>query len=258
MSTFLQAARSSELHNSLTLTVLLQTVLEAHYALNSNLHKPSNSLILQTDTPSTVMRTVQDAVALLRTVVTISSSSSTFPHNVNPNQPHLPTLVSSLLLTLLTSLHIPTDLHRVPIQQALSLYAELSETISVFRMRFGPGTSEADMEVVGALETFLVSLSLVVGDEGRGMGGMGMGLNMPGMGISGVGMGTGLGLGIQGFAGSTTGWRGVSTSDGHSLGQGKTDDAEEGGIITLGLLLNYMVRCSPMPLLNNMNLSSST
>src|SRR6266545_2441828 len=31
VSTFLQAARSSELHNPLTLTVLLQTVLEAHY-----------------------------------------------------------------------------------------------------------------------------------------------------------------------------------------------------------------------------------
>jgi len=123
----------------------------------------------------------------------------------------------------------------------------------VFRMRFGPGTSEADMEVVGVLETFLVSLSLVVGDEGRGMGGMGMGMNMPGMGIPGMGMGMGLGLGIQGFGGSATGFgfgRGVST-DGHTLGQGKTDDAEEGGIITLGLLLNYMVRCAPhaIPLL---------
>jgi hypothetical protein len=64
-----------------------------------------------------------------------------------------------------------TDLSRVPGAQAVHLYGEMSETMAVCRFRLDEddggagGGGGGDDRVAGVLETFLVSLSLLIGDD---------------------------------------------------------------------------------------------
>ena len=151
---------------------------------------------------------------------------------------------SELLVILLAN--VPTDLSRVPTAQAIAVYNEMSETLGVYQslmltqqhqgLGLGGGGMWADehnlLHLVGVLETFLVTLSLVVGEDvriaqaaaaaavGHGVGGLDMGF--------GMNMNMGIGMEMHSFAapGSVT------------VSQQSSSDMDA---VTLGLVLNHMV-----------------
>ena len=153
---------------------------------------------------------------------------------------------SELLVILLAN--VPTDLSRVPTAQAIAVYNEMSETLGVYQslmltqqhqgLGLGGGGMWADehnlLHLVGVLETFLVTLSLVVGEDvriaqaaaaaavGHGVGGLDMGFGMN------MNMGMGIGMEMPSFAapGSVT------------VSQQSSSDMDA---VTLGLVLNHMV-----------------
>jgi mediator of RNA polymerase II transcription subunit 5 len=158
ISTLLQAARSTDLHVPSTLAVLLRTALDAHY---SSSQAPIGSVVSFNEPPSSLCRTIQDALALLRTAHTLPTSNPQLHHQLTSS-------AGELLILLLACM---TDLSRVPGAQAVHLYGEMSETMAVCRFRLdeddggGGGGGGGDDRVAGVLETFLVSLSLLIGDD---------------------------------------------------------------------------------------------
>jgi hypothetical protein len=156
---------------------------------------------------------------------------------------------SELLVILLAS--VPTDLSRVPTAQAIGIYNEMSETLGVYQSLMlsqhhqGVGTGGGGLwgdehnglHLIDVLETFLVTLSLVVGEDVRvaqaaaaAAVGHGIGLDM------GLGMNMGIGVGMDTFV--APGAVNVAVS------QQSSSDMDA---VTLGLVLNHMV-CVLFPL----------
>ncbi|KAF8216143.1 hypothetical protein K438DRAFT_1800130 [Mycena galopus ATCC 62051] len=136
VSTFLQAARSTELHAPATLDMLCRVALDAHYS--SGLP----SVLSFTDTPMTVSNTLQDALALLRVA-----------HELPISHFHQLTTSASELVILLFS---AVDMSQVAPSQAMALFGEASSMLA---------HSSISPDVRQVLESFALSLGLLIGDD---------------------------------------------------------------------------------------------
>ena len=142
VGTLLQAARSPELHAPTTLDPLCRIALDAHYY--SGL-PPVGSVVPYGESPITVLGTVQDALALLRTAHSLPMS----PFH------QLTTSASELVILLLSCV---SDISQVSTAQAMVHFADANSLLQNFRLA-------ADVRQV--LETFVLSLSLLLGDDAK-------------------------------------------------------------------------------------------
>ncbi|KAJ7254033.1 hypothetical protein B0H12DRAFT_1115644, partial [Mycena haematopus] len=138
VSTFLQAARSTELHAPATLDMLCRVALDAHYS--SGLP----SVLSFSDNPVAVSNTLQDALALLRVA-----------HELPISHFHqLATSASELVILLFSAV----DMSQVAPSQAMVLFGEASSMIT---------HSSISQDVRQVLESFALSLGLLVGDDAK-------------------------------------------------------------------------------------------
>lgn len=142
VATLLQAARSPELHTSATLDILCRVALDAHYS--SGL-PPIGSIVPYQESPITILGTVQDALALLRTATSLPMS----------HFHHLTTSASELLALLLPCV---SDISQVSTAQAMVHFADANDILQNFRLA---------PDVRQELETFVLSLSLLIGDDAK-------------------------------------------------------------------------------------------
>lgn len=142
VTTFLQAARSPDLHTVATLDLLCRVALEAHYASGMS---PIGSIVSYTETPATVLNKIQDAVALLRTAYTLPVSH--FHQSVTAS-------ASQLLVLLLSCV---SDLSQISNTQAAMHYADANDLL-MMNYRLEP-------EVRQMLESFVIALSISMGDD---------------------------------------------------------------------------------------------
>jgi mediator of RNA polymerase II transcription subunit 5 len=142
VATLLQAARSPELHDAITLDALCRLALDTHYS--SGL-PPVGSVVPFEESPITILGTVQDALALLRTAHSLPMS----PFH------QLTTSASELVIILLSCV---SDISQVSTAQAMVHFADANSLLQNFRLA-------ADVRQV--LETFVLSLSLLLGDDAK-------------------------------------------------------------------------------------------
>ncbi|KAG5654089.1 hypothetical protein H0H81_007503 [Sphagnurus paluster] len=142
VATLLQAARSPELHTAATLDTLCRVALDAHYS--SGL-PPIGSVVPYDESPITILGIVQDALALLRTAHSLPSSHF-----------HQLTISASELVILLLS--CVSDISQVSTAQAMVHFADANELLQTFRL---------SQDVRQVLETFVISLSILIGDDAK-------------------------------------------------------------------------------------------
>ncbi|KAI6047573.1 mediator complex subunit Med5-domain-containing protein [Pisolithus marmoratus] len=142
VASFLQVASSSETHSASTLDRLCRLALDAHYA--SNL-PPIGSLLLLTTPQSNILSTVHDALVFLR-------NAYSFP----PSKFHRLSASASELATLLLSCTI--NIPHIPTTQAMLYLGEANDILHTVRLC---------SSVRQALETFALSLSLLIGDDAK-------------------------------------------------------------------------------------------
>lgn len=142
VANFLQVANSSEIHSASTLDRLCRLALDAHYA--SNL-PPFGSLLSLTAPQSTVLSTVHDALVFLRNAYSFPQSKF---HRLSAS--------ASELVTLLLS--CTTNIPHIPTAQAMMYLGEANDILHTIRLSSG---------VRQALETFALSLSLLIGDDAK-------------------------------------------------------------------------------------------
>ncbi|KAF9481359.1 hypothetical protein BDN70DRAFT_876312 [Pholiota conissans] len=140
VSTLLQAARSSELHIPATLDTLCRIALDAHYASGQ---PPMGSVVPFSESPSVVLQTIQDALALLRTAYSLPMS----------HFHQLTTSVAELVMLLVSCVPDPSQ---VSTAQALVHYSDVDNLLTNCRL-------SPDLRQV--LETFALSLTLLIGDD---------------------------------------------------------------------------------------------
>ncbi|KAF8349998.1 hypothetical protein F5887DRAFT_1059221 [Amanita rubescens] len=138
-SSFLSAARSSELHTADTLDSLCRIAIDARYAPGAA------TIISQTEPLNKTMNTIQDALALLRTTYSLPMSHSS----------RLMSSASELLMLLLSSI---VDMSQIPPRQAIVFLSDANELLQNFRLL---------PDVRQMLETFVLSLSLLIGDDAK-------------------------------------------------------------------------------------------
>lgn len=143
VTTFLQATRSPELHNVATLDMLCRIALTAHYSSGM---PPIGSVVSYTESPIVILETVQDALALLRTAYSLNMSRS---------QNHLVSSTSELVILLLSCV---TDMSQVSTTQAMVYFADTNDMLQTLRL---------SPDVRQVLETFVMSLSLLIGDDAK-------------------------------------------------------------------------------------------
>lgn len=142
VATLLQAARSPDLHAPATLDTLCRIALDAHYSSGS---APVGSVVPYEESPITVLGTVQDALALLRTA-----------HSLPMSHFHqLTTSASELVILLLSCV---SDISQVSTAQAMVHFADANDLLQNFRLA---------SDVRQVLETFVLSLSLLIGDDAK-------------------------------------------------------------------------------------------
>jgi hypothetical protein len=189
-----------------------------------------------------ILRVVGDALALLRTVCGLVRTKGGGPRTPSTTQDLL-SAASELLVLLLA--RVPADLSRVQTAQAIALYNEMSETVAVYQSlvltyHHGHGQHQgwwADDHsgLVGVLETFMVSLSLVVGEDVRVAQAASAAAVGHGVGGLDIGFGINMGMGLDAFAAPAgTGPVNVVVS----VPQQTSSDMDA---ITLGLVLNHIV-----------------
>ncbi|KAF8735483.1 hypothetical protein AX14_001979 [Amanita brunnescens Koide BX004] len=138
-SSFLSAARSSELHTADTLNSLCRIAIDARYASGAS------TILSQAESLNKTMNTIQDALALLRTTHSIPMSHSN----------RLMSSASELLMLLLSSI---LDMSQIPPRQAIVFLSDANELLQNFRLL---------PDVRQMLETFVLSLSLLIGDDAK-------------------------------------------------------------------------------------------
>ncbi|KAF8640574.1 hypothetical protein AX17_000236 [Amanita inopinata Kibby_2008] len=138
-ATFLQAARSTEFHTATTLHSLCRTAIDTHYASGSP------SIISLIELPSKSMNVIQDAMALLRTAQSLPMS----------HYHQLTSSASELLILLLSCI---TDMSQIPTRQAVVFLSDANQLLQSFRLL---------PDVRHVLETFALSLSLLIGDDAK-------------------------------------------------------------------------------------------
>ena len=183
VSTLLQAARSPELHIPATLDTLCRIALDFHY---SSGQPPLGSVVPASASVTVILGTIQDALALLRTAHSLPISH--FHQFI--------TSASELVILLLTC--VP-DISQVPTTQAMLHFSDANELLLTYSLA---------PDVRQVLDTFVMSLTLLIGDDAKATREAQM-------------MHT-----IQ-----------LTLGKGDILGPSSDTDT-----ITLGLLLNYMVR----------------
>lgn len=144
VTTFLSAAQSPDLHHTVTLDMLCRVVLDAHYSTGL---PALGSIIPYSESASDLLGTVQNAMALLRTA-----------HQLPPSHFHHLTTSASELLTLLISCVSPADISQTPTAQAMMHFAEASDLLQIQSLL--PAVRQE-------LETFALSLSLLLGDDAK-------------------------------------------------------------------------------------------
>ncbi|KIJ68368.1 hypothetical protein HYDPIDRAFT_124791 [Hydnomerulius pinastri MD-312] len=142
VTAFLRAVRSPELQNASTLDMLCRIALDAHYA--STL-PPLGSLVPLSAPQTTVLATVHDALRFLRQACSLPSTNF-----------HRLTVSASELVILLLS--CVTDVSQISTAQALIYFGDANELLHSVRL---------SPEVRQVLETFALSLSLLIGDDAK-------------------------------------------------------------------------------------------
>ena len=142
MSTLLQAARSPELHHPATLDMLCGIALDAHYASRQ---MPIGSIVPYDESPIVTLGTVQEDLVLLRTAHSLPISHF---HNLTLS-------ASNLVILLLTCV---SDMSQVSTAQAMVHFADTNDLLQNFRL---------SDKVRQVLETFMLSLSLLIGDDAK-------------------------------------------------------------------------------------------
>ena len=142
VATLLQAARSSELHIPATLDILCRIALDAHY---SSGRPPIGSVVPFSEPSSVILGTVQDGLALLRTAYSFPISHFC----------QLTTSASELVILLLSCV---SDLSQVSTAQAMVYFEDVNNLLTNYRLT-------ADVRQV--LDTFLMSLTLLIGDDAK-------------------------------------------------------------------------------------------
>ncbi|KAG6878376.1 hypothetical protein C0993_007558 [Termitomyces sp. T159_Od127] len=140
VATLLQAARSSERHAPATLDMLCRVALDAHYS--SGL-PPIGSVVGYNESTINILGIVQDALALLRTAHSLPMS----PFH------QLTTSASELVILLLSCV---SGISQVSTAQAMVYFADANDLIQRFQLA---------PDVRHELETFVLSLSLLIGDD---------------------------------------------------------------------------------------------
>ncbi|KAK2461858.1 hypothetical protein APHAL10511_006321 [Amanita phalloides] len=138
-TSFLSAARSSELHTAETLDSLCRIAINAHYSSGSS------TILSQAEPLNKTMNTIQDALALLRTAHSLPMSYST----------QLTSSASELLMLLLSSI---SDMSQIPARQAIVFISDTNELLQSFHLL---------LDVRQMLERFVLSLSLLIGDDAK-------------------------------------------------------------------------------------------
>lgn len=136
ISTFLQAARSLELRNSLTLDLLCRLALDGHYS--SGL-PPRGSVVHFDESSITTLGTIQDALVLLRAAHTLPELNS-----------HQLTLSASELVILLLS--CVNDMSQISTAQAMVQYTDANDMLHTINLSH---------DVRQVLETFVLSLRCI-------------------------------------------------------------------------------------------------
>lgn len=141
VTAFLSGARSPDLHNTATLDSLCRVIVESHYASGM---QPLGSVIPFTASAVDILETVHDAMELLKTAYSLPSS----------NAHHLVVSTSELLMLLMSCV---SDVSHISTAQALMHFAIANELL---QLRLAP-------DVRQALETLVLSLSLLIGDDAK-------------------------------------------------------------------------------------------
>ena len=142
VATLLQAARSSELHIPATLDTLCRIALDAHYSSGK---PPIGSVVPFSESPNVILETVQDGLALLRTAYSLPISHF---HQLTAS-------VSELVILLFSCV---SDLSQLSTAQAMVYFEDVNYLLTNYRLT-------ADVRQV--LDTFLVSLTLLIGDDAK-------------------------------------------------------------------------------------------
>lgn len=142
VATFLRAARSSQLQNGSTLDVLCRITLDAHYASGM---PPFGSLLPSTSSQTPILAVVNDVLAFLRQA-----------HSLPPSGFHTLSTSASELITLILP-RVP-DVLQMSTTQAMICFGDANDLLHSVRL---------SPEVRQVLETFVVSLSLLIGDDAK-------------------------------------------------------------------------------------------
>ena len=142
VATLLQAARSPELHIPATLNTLCRIALDAHYASG---HPPIGSIVPFSESSIVTLATVQDALALLRTAHTLSIS-------------HFHQLTASASNLVILLLSCVSDLSQLSTAQAMVYFNQVSFLLTHYRL---------SPQVRQVLDSFVVSLTLLIGDDAK-------------------------------------------------------------------------------------------
>ncbi|KAF9056240.1 hypothetical protein BJ165DRAFT_1522179 [Panaeolus papilionaceus] len=139
--TFLQAARSTELHKTATLNNLCRIVLDAYYA--SGLPSPRGFIVSGHESPAAMASFLQDGLVLLRTAYSLPISHF-----------HPVTTSVSEFIALLTA--CITSLSQFPPVQATACFSDLNELLTNYPLL--PNLRQA-------LDSLMLTLSVTFGDD---------------------------------------------------------------------------------------------
>ncbi|KAI9572901.1 hypothetical protein HD554DRAFT_2014555 [Boletus coccyginus] len=142
VATFLRAARSSQLQNGSTLDVLCRTALDVHYASGI---PPLGSLLPSSSSQASVLAIVNDALVFLRQAYSLPPSGF---HTLS-------TTASELVILILPC--VP-DILQMSTTQAMICFGDANDLLHSVRL---------SPEVRQVLETFVFSLSLLIGDDAK-------------------------------------------------------------------------------------------
>ena len=139
---FLEAAKSPTLHDTATLNMLCRLIQEEFFATGL----PAEKVLLQVDdsTISRALGVVHNSLDLLRTTSTLPSSPF-----------HNPTASASQLVRLLLS--CVGDMSALSTGEAMIHYANVLEIMQL----------QLDADVRSALESFSLSLNMILGDDAK-------------------------------------------------------------------------------------------
>lgn len=140
IATFLRVARSSQLQNGSTLDVLCRIALDAHYASGM---PPLGSLLPSASSQTLILAVVNDALAFLR-------QAYSFP----PSGFHSLSATASELISLV--LPCVPDVLQMSTTQAMICFGDANDLLHSVRL---------SPEIHQVLETFVFSLSLLIGDD---------------------------------------------------------------------------------------------